>query len=88
MAAEIFDYLYGLWESLFVTWASSGASGEQLPRAHYALKILRILCVRGYKVPHESNSVKAFIFSVMQRAKETLELSKGLRFGVYLRLIM
>jgi len=76
MAAEIFDYLYGLWDTLFVSWASSGASGEQLPRAHYALKILRILSVRGYKVPHENNSVKIFVFSIMRRVKETLELSE------------
>ncbi|XP_035704828.1 importin-11 isoform X2 [Folsomia candida] len=74
IAVEIFDYLYGLWERLFLAWAVSGASGDDLPRAHMALKILRILCVRGYKVPHESQSVKTFILSVMQRAKETLEL--------------
>jgi len=76
MAKEIFDYLCGLWDSLFMAWASSGAPGDSIHRAHYALKILRILCVRGYKTPHESESVKKFILTVMQRAKETLEISE------------
>lgn len=77
MAKEIFDYLLGLWDSLFLAWAQSGQPGDQgIQRAHFALKILRILCVRGYKTPHESESVKKFIFTVMQRAKETLELRK------------
>ena len=74
MSAEVFDYLVSLWDTLFVSWANSGVSGDALHRAHYALKILRILCVRGYKVPHESSSVANFIPNVMRRAKETLEL--------------
>ncbi|CAL8143654.1 unnamed protein product [Orchesella dallaii] len=74
MAKEIFDYLCGLWDTLFLDWASSGASGDSIYRAHYSLKVLRILCVRGYKTPHESDSVKKFMFTVMQRAKETLEI--------------
>lgn len=74
MAKEVFDYLCNLWDNLFLAWAGSGVSGDYIQRAHYALKILRILSVRGYKTPHESESVKKFIFTVMQRAKETLEI--------------
>jgi hypothetical protein len=74
VSAEIFDYLCGLWDTLFLAWAHSGASGDSLQRAHFALKILRILSIRGYKVPHESPSVVKFIPIVMSRAKETLQL--------------
>jgi len=77
VSQEIFDYLFGLWDSLFLSWANSGASGDSLLRAHFALKILRVLAIRGYKIPHESPSVLNFIPSVMRRAKETLELSKS-----------
>lgn len=73
---QIFDYLYGLWDSLFMSWVNSGDSGDSLLRAHYALKILRILTIRGYKAPHESPSVASFIPAVMRRAKETLECRK------------
>lgn len=75
IAKEVFDYLCGLWDTLFMIWATSGANGDTIWRAHFALKILRILCVRGYKTPHENESVKQFMFTVMQRAKQTLEIS-------------
>jgi len=75
MTAEIFDYLRNLWDTLFCMWASSGESGDALQRAHYALKILRILSVRGYQTPHENKSIVEFMPTVMTRVKETLQLS-------------